>query len=174
MEKRCLKCGIMITVPDMDNLNPDNRADVVCPKCGEKYLFHMGQLKRPRPQYDLGIPESRIEKRKYAPIQVSVTTEGESSPKDEVLPQTTDERPLTDTTDRADRTDRPDSAKPSGNASDEAAGATPQSTDSELERQELERRELEHRERSGNRRDPFAVPGPEDKHRGFFRKLFGW
>lgn len=171
MEKRCLKCGIMITVPDMDNLNPDNRADVVCPKCGEKYLFHMGQLKRPRPQYDLGIPESRIEKRKYAPIQVSVTTDRKASPKDEASPQTSDERPLTDT---ADRADRPDSAEPSGNASDEAAGAMRLTTDSELERQDLERQELEHRERSGNRRDPFAVPGPEDKHRGFFRKLFGW
>ena len=152
MQKRCLKCGIMIDVPDMDTLNPDNRANVVCPQCGESYQYHMGQLKRPRPQYDLGMPENRIEKRKYAPIQNPGTADGSSASRSQE----------SGATDANVSPSASSSESSSASSSDPGSGVSSDSGNSESQRSR------------GSKRDPFAVPGPEDKHRSFLRKLFGW
>ena len=63
MEKRCLKCGKMIAIPE------DNEANrISCPNCGCQFKLVGGTLIREKQNVDLGMPEENIEKRKYAPI----------------------------------------------------------------------------------------------------------
>ena len=63
MEKRCLKCGKMITVPE-----DESTTRLACPNCGCQFKLVNGTLIREKQNIDLGMPEENIEKRKYAPI----------------------------------------------------------------------------------------------------------
>ena len=63
MEKRCLKCGKMITIPEDNEVNR-----IECPNCGCPFKLVNKTLIREKQNVDLGMPEEDIEKRKYAPI----------------------------------------------------------------------------------------------------------